>query len=86
MLASPGIWAEEGPAQSQEGTSAAAIRARYSRVYRQYRQRTLGRKLGAMESRRLAPQRRNVEELIERAEAGQTVTTAEVDRALGLSD
>jgi hypothetical protein len=43
-------------------------------------------KRGAMESQLRAPQRTEVEPLIERAEAGQAVTTAEVDRALGLSD
>ena len=68
-------------ARTQDATSAAAIRQRYSEV----RQQNRGLKLGAMERQRFAVDRKKVEELIERAEAGQIVTTEEVDRALGLT-
>lgn len=83
LLGAPAFAQSQGQRPSEDNsTSAAVIEERYQRVYRQ---RALGRKLGAMEYQRLARQRAKVNELIERAEAGQTVTTDDVDRALGLT-
>lgn len=85
MLLSTPVFAQSQTRSEEDRTSAAAIEERYKRVYRQYRQQTLGRKRGSMDYQQPAPQKKRVQELIERAEAGETVTTEEVDRALGLT-
>ena len=69
-------------AQGQDrGASVAALEKRRAEVVRQH---TRGRKLTASDYRQMSQQRARVQELIDRLEAGQSVTPQEMDRALAL--
>lgn len=73
-------------AQTQQDQSAAidALKKRQSNVERQ--RTPVATKLSAMDYQRLSRQRARVQALIDRMEAGQSVSPDEIDRALGLAE
>ena len=68
-------------AQGQDKSSAPSSLERRAEVARQH---NLGRKLTASDYRQLSQQRARVQKLIDRLEAGQSVTPQEMDRAVAL--
>ena len=76
--------AQQGQARSQDqAVTAAALKERFAEMVRQ--RESVATKLSAADYQRLSQQEREFDALIKRLEAGQSVTPAEVDRALGVA-
>jgi hypothetical protein len=83
ILLSGPLLASSVRAEQTHSAAIADLKKRQAAVERQ--RANVATKLSAADSQQLSKQRARVQELIDRMEAGQDVTSDEIDRALGLS-
>lgn len=79
LLSGPAAAGAEGQAKAED---AAVLKQRYAETVRRA---PVATKMSAADYQRLSQQKRQVDALVARMEAGQPVSAEEIDRVLGLS-